>query len=834
MIVSGAHDERKRLVRATAQARVRLTGVNPHLGAALLLGLLLLVYLWPALIEGRVLTADASLYNLAPWKAFTPSNVDQFDNTILIDVPRAHYTWDLFDRQSILHGVLPVWNNEILAGFPYYANSQSGLTSLLNIPLWLLPFNFALGLVAWLKLLIASFGSYLLARRLRLGFWPGMLAGVAYSLCAFNVVWLAHQTLVASAVWVPWLVLLIESLLHRVRRRDVVLLALVSALVLDGGHPGTEVQVMGAGAVYALVRSLTLISPSGRDRLRRLIVIALSTVLGALLMSFLLIPVLKSSSGTIGVAYREGGGFIMPWSALRTALFPDWWGRPSEMNYGGPVNYVERTLYVGTITLLLAGFALTMRDGWRRKAPFLVIAVLGIAVPFDVPVIHSLFVALPLFSSVQDARMIFWLQFAVAMLSAFGLQMLIESSPRLHRRAWAVLGTGLLASVLALLLLDPSLHEIRTTLNHFRTGTEYHLEGILALTSVGWWTIFTCGALLLVLIGRRRLPRGALAAGLVLLAALDMLHFAHGFQPQGPPSQVIPPTPPVARFLEPRATQGRTMGINDALTNDYTMNYGLSDVRGYDPPQPTDRYFHLWQLANPLQGPSEDLQVTQLNATGLRVMSLLGARFLVADPAEARLSLPGLSTIYTGMDAVVYENSRAVPAAFAPASVVKVPTEEAMLVRIASSGYDPRREALVEGPAGGLRAARGGISVQRDKNADVRMTVRLTRGGLIVLNDDWAPGWSVSVDGHPAPVVRVNDVMRGVDVPTGDHLVAWHYTVPGLREGAILAGLALVLLLLIGAWPTGWLPRWVSVGRRPQRTGRARGRGVARQAPPPR
>jgi len=36
----------------------------------------------------------------------------------------------------------------------------------------------------------------------------------------------------------------------------------------------------------------------------------------------------------------------------------------------------------------------------------------------------------------------------------------------------------------------------------------------------------------------------------------------------------------VARFLERRATQGRTVGINSALTNDYTMNYGLNDVRG--------------------------------------------------------------------------------------------------------------------------------------------------------------------------------------------------------------------------------------------------------------
>ncbi|HWF33199.1 MAG TPA: hypothetical protein VG188_11635 [Solirubrobacteraceae bacterium] len=809
MIVTDANDNsaRRSSTFSRAGALNALRRIHPHVWAAVLLGLLLLIYLWPALVEGRVLTADASLYSLAPWKAFTPSNIGQFDNTILIDVPRAHYTWDLFDRNSIRSGVFPSWNNEILAGFPYYTNSQSGLTSVLNIPLWLLPFHWALGFVAWLKLMIAGFGSYLLARRLRLGFWPAMLAGVAYSFSAFNVVWLAHQTLVASAIWLPWAIVLIESLLHGVRRRDVMLLALVTALVLNGGHPGTEVQTMGAAGVYALVRAITLASQAARERIQRLLVIALSTFVGALLVAFLLIPVLKSASGTVGLTYREGGGFVMPWSALRTIAFPDWWGRPSEMNYGGPVNYVERTLYAGTITLLLAVLALATKEKWRLKLPFLVIAALGILVPFSVPVVHNAFVALPLFSSVQDARMIFWFEFAAGMLSAFGLQALLSASREFQRRVWAVLGAGLLAGVLAAILLDPSFHELRTALNHFRTGAEYHVEDVLALTSIGWWTIFTLGAVVVVAICRNRLPRTVLAAVLVLLAALDMFHFAHGFQPIGPAGEVIPPTPPSVKFLEQRAQQGRTVGINSALTNDYTMNYGLRDVRGYDPPQPTNRYFRLWQLANPTQGPSEDLSVPQMTPTALKVMSLLGARFMLADPAETRLSLPGVKTIYAGTDAVVYENTHAAPAAFTPTEVVRVSGQREMLSRIASPAYQPTREAFVEGAAGALQAARGEVSVQRDKDADVRMTARLSRGGLVVLNDSWAPGWSARIDGRPATIVRVNGVMRGLDVPAGEHALAWHYKVPGLKEGIAVSAVGLVLLLLIALWPSSWLIR---------------------------
>jgi uncharacterized membrane protein YfhO len=41
--------------------------------------------------------------------------------------------------------------------------------------------------------------------------------------------------------------------------------------------------------------------------------------------------------------------------------------------------------------------------------------------------------------------------------------------------------------------------------------------------------------------------------------------------------------------------------------------------------------------------------------------------------------------------------------------------------------------------------------------------------------------------------VRVNDVMRGVAVDAGTHEVEWTYRVPGLRAGALLSLLGLLL-----------------------------------------
>jgi hypothetical protein len=46
---------------------------------------------------------------------------------------------------------------------------------------------------------------------------------------------------------------------------------------------------------------------------------------------------------------------------------------------------------------------------------------------------------------------------------------------------------------------------------------------------------------------------------------------------------------------------------------------------------------------------------------------------------------------------------------------------------------------------------------------------------LLVYSDSWAPGWSATIDGEPTPVLRVNDAIRGVIVPSGQHDLIWTY-----------------------------------------------------------
>lgn len=77
--------------------------------------------------------------------------------------------------------------------------------------------------------------------------------------------------------------------------------------------------------------------------------------------------------------------------------------------------------------------------------------------------------------------------------------------------------------------------------------------------------------------------------------------------------------------------------------------------------------------------------------------------------------------------------------------------------------------------------------------------VNSDRGGLLVLSEVHYPlGWSATVDGNPADLVRVNYLLNALVVPAGQHDVALRFEPQGLSTAKALsfAGSALWVLLL--------------------------------------
>ena len=78
--------------------------------------------------------------------------------------------------------------------------------------------------------------------------------------------------------------------------------------------------------------------------------------------------------------------------------------------------------------------------------------------------------------------------------------------------------------------------------------------------------------------------------------------------------------------------------------------------------------------------------------------------------------------------------------------------------------------------------------------SQVWVNVEMACKGMLIVSDNWYPGWRAEVDGRPAEIWKVDTVIRGVVVNAGKHTVAMRY-----RPFSVYFGFALTLLGLAAA-----------------------------------
>jgi hypothetical protein len=162
-------------------------------------------------------------------------------------------------------------------------------------------------------------------------------------------------------------------------------------------------------------------------------------------------------------------------------------------------------------------------------------------------------------------------------------------------------------------------------------------------------------------------------------------------------------------------------------------------------------------------------------------------------------------------DANVYENLRAMPRAWLVPEVVNL-SPDSVLRAIKTSrlpdgrAFDGKRTALTEEAVtmSGLGAdeqAAAHVTLLRDTEMEVRTSSRTA--SFLVTSDVYYPGWHASVDGKKVKLYQADYVLRGVEVPAGQHLVRFEYFPRQLFIGAGVSGLSLMVLGLL-AFASFW------------------------------
>lgn len=199
-----------------------------------------------------------------------------------------------------------------------------------------------------------------------------------------------------------------------------------------------------------------------------------------------------------------------------------------------------------------------------------------------------------------------------------------------------------------------------------------------------------------------------------------------------------------------------------------------------------------------------------------------GIAFNGTRASVSRIIGPKFTEVYHG-DASIYEVSPVLPRATIYHNVSPVVDDEHVLAQLAAPDFDIANTLLIAKdalwPSGlalqslarsGGHAEAGKILFYDSQYARISATTRSP--GILMFNDMNYPGWRGYVDGKRVPVFTVDYLFRGVELAPGHHIVTFRYEPTSLRDGWLVSGASLVLLLLFCCLGN-WLPKRRAIGQ---------------------
>ena len=237
----------------------------------------------------------------------------------------AHFYYPLFQwcAEEWAAGRVPLWNPQENIGVPALADTSSSLFYPGKL-LFALPLDFTLKYKLYLVLhvLLAAWGSYVLARACQSSRYGAALAALAYS-CGGGVVFqYSNVVFLVGAAWLPFAALASDRMLHRRSWRAAVLMGAVLALMILGGDPQMALNALLAAGLYAIIRCFSQAeapeAPPFRPSRIKSLGLSLGLVGAAAAVGFLLaaVQILPSSEAT---KYSERAAFNRPRNVYEAA-----------------------------------------------------------------------------------------------------------------------------------------------------------------------------------------------------------------------------------------------------------------------------------------------------------------------------------------------------------------------------------------------------------------------------------------------------------------------------------------------------------------------------------
>jgi hypothetical protein len=166
--------------------------------------------------------------------------------------------------------------------------------------------------------------------------------------------------------------------------------------------------------------------------------------------------------------------------------------------------------------------------------------------------------------------------------------------------------------------------------------------------------------------------------------------------------------------------------------------------------------------------------------------------------------------VYQG-ELYIFERFSPLPRAYVAYAAEHIPDDTLAVNRLLDESFDLRNVAVTADKINlpdraPIPASRATITSYEDTRVDIRASA--SQPGLLIHADQYHPGWRAHLDGQPVPIVRVNQILRGVILPPGEHEIVFSFAPATLKIGMAISLVGLIILIAMIT------PDWLAARKR--------------------
>ncbi len=701
------------------------------------------------------------------------------------DTYRQMYPWKTLAVNELKQGKLPLWNPYNFSGSPLLGNFQSAVLYPLAILYLFLSEVSAWTILTLLQPLLAGIFTYWYIRKIGGKTYGSLLAALSYGFSGFMAVWLEYNTVGHVILWLPLLLLAIESLREKPKARWFAVLALGNASALLAGHPQVYGYLILFSVIYAAFRLPRRVwIPSG-----------IFMSLGIGIAGLQLIPGIE----LIQLAARSPHEFtnlftkilIQPWQLLATA-FPNMFGNPATRTYWPADTFVGKVTTVGLVPLFFLLSAMRRKDAITKWYVWS-FAIIGILITAN-PATYLLYrVPIPIFSASSPTLMAFLFAFCLSVLGGLGLDHWMTEK---HSVKKLVIRTLEVALVFVLLILCAKLPFF----------TDFHAHAAVALRAILYGGLIAGATIVLfwIAIAIPTLRRHAIVL-LLIVHMLDLFIFFNRFNPFVPQALVFPDHE-ILSYLTHHGPD-RYWGYGTAgIAANFATQYGMFSPEGYDPLYPKwyGEFLYGYRTGKLMTQFTNATRSDAAISSGfgkngfddpytLRMLDLLSVRYILdrLENGSTQETFPPsrYAMAMSAGDWHIFTNLKAAPRAFLAKNILTYQNADDFGKQLFSPSFDPAETVLLPAvPSGIEKSAEEGSAAITDYKPE-SLTIQTERpvASVLVLTDTYYPGWHATIDGKPGDILRADWTFRAVTVPPGTHTVIMTYAPVSVAVGEVLS-----------------------------------------------